>query len=79
MDDLCETVRGEKRMRILNFLCGVAVLLTTLAFAHLLHRYFQSAGSGAFQNPVFVVGFSFGVGVGIFSLIGGALLVRRGR
>jgi hypothetical protein len=66
-------------MRILNLLCGVAVLLTTVAFAHLLHRYYASAGPDAFQNPVFVVGFSFGVGVGIFSLIGGALLLRRAR
>jgi hypothetical protein len=66
-------------MRILNLLCGVAVLLTTVALAHLLHRYYLSAGPDAFQNPVFVVGFSFGVGVGIFSLIGGGLLLRRGR
>ncbi len=66
-------------MRILNFLCGLAVVLTTLAYSYLLRRYYLSAGPDAFQNPVFVVGFSFGVGVGIFSLIGGALLIRRGR
>lgn len=66
-------------MRILNLLCGIAVLLTTVGFAHLLRSYYLSAGPDAFQNPVFVVGFSFGVGVGIFSLIGCAMLIRRGR
>jgi hypothetical protein len=66
-------------MRILNLLCGIAVLLTTLGFAHLLHRYYLSAGQDAFQNPVFVAGFSFGVGVGIFSLLGAVMLLRRAR
>jgi hypothetical protein len=66
-------------MRRLNVLCGLAVLLTTLAFAHLLHRYYLNAGAEAFHNPVFIVGFCFGAGVGILSLIGGALLLRRGR
>ena len=66
-------------MRILNLLSGVAVLLTTVAYAHLLHRYYQGAGSEPFQNPVFVVGLFFAVGVGIFSFIGAALLLRRGR
>lgn len=65
-------------MRILNLLCGIAVLLATLAYAHLLHHYYLGAGADPFQNPVFVVGFSFGVGVGIFSLIGGVILFRRG-
>jgi len=66
-------------MRMVNILSGIAVLLTTLAYAHLLHHYYLGAGSEPFQNPVFVVGFSFAVGVGIFSFIGGAILLRRGR
>lgn len=66
-------------MRILNVLSGIAVLLTTLAYAHLLHHYYLGAGPEPFQNPVFVAGFSFAVGVGVFSLIGGAMLLRRGR
>jgi hypothetical protein len=64
---------------MLNILCGVAVLLTTLAYAHLLHHYFMNTSAEASQNPVFWVSFSFGVGVGIFSFVGGALLLRRGR
>jgi hypothetical protein len=66
-------------MRIVNLLCGLAVLLTTVAYAYWLYGYYVRAGAEPFQNPVFVVGFSFGVGVGIFSLIGGALLLRRAR
>jgi len=53
--------------------------MTTLAYAHLLHHYYLGAGPEPFQNPVFVVGFSFAVGVGIFSFIGGAILLRRAR
>jgi hypothetical protein len=33
-------------MRILNILSGIAVLLTTLAFGHLLHRYFGFTSRG---------------------------------
>lgn len=66
-------------MRMLNVLCGIAVLLTTLAYAHLLHHYFMDTSAESSQNPVFWVLFSFGVGVGIFSFIGGAMLLRRGR
>ena len=66
-------------MRMLNILSGVAVLLTTLAYAHLLHHYYVNAGSDALHNPVFWVSFAFGVAVGIFSFVGGAMLLRRGR
>ena len=66
-------------MRVLNILSGVAVLLTTLAYAHLLHHYFVNTPAESFHNPVFWVSFAFGVGVGIFSFIGGAMLLRRGR
>lgn len=66
-------------MRMLNILTGVAVLITTLAYAHLLHRYFVDSPAEAFHNPVFWLSFGFGVGVGIFSFIGGAMLLRRGR
>jgi hypothetical protein len=69
----------EKTMRVLTVLCGVAVLLVTLAYGHLLHHYFVNTSAEAAQNPVFWLSFSFGVGVGIFSFIGGAMLVRRGR
>lgn len=66
-------------MRLLNVVCGVAVLLATLAYGHLLHHYFVNTPAESVQNPVFWLSFSFGVAVGIFSFIGGAMLLRRGR
>jgi hypothetical protein len=66
-------------MRILHILSGIAVLLTTLAFGHLLHRYFVNAPHGAVHDTAFLAGMAAGVVVGIFSFIGGCLLLRRGR
>jgi hypothetical protein len=65
-------------MRILNILSGLAVLFTTLAYAHLLHHYYLNAGEAA-HSPPFLAGMGIGIVVGIFSLIGGCLLLRRGR
>ena len=65
-------------MRILNILSGLAVLFTTLAFAHLLHHYFLNAGEAA-HSPPFLAGMGIGVLVGVFSFIGGCSLIRRGR
>jgi hypothetical protein len=65
-------------MRIVNILSGLAVLFTTLAFAHLLHHYLVNAGD-AVHSPTFLAGVVIGVVVGVFSLLGGGLLLRRGR
>jgi len=65
-------------MRIANILSGLAVLFTTLAYAHLLHHYFLNAGE-AVHSPPFLAGMVIGVVIGIFSFIGGCLLLRRGR
>jgi hypothetical protein len=65
-------------MRIVNILSGLAVLFTTLAFAHLLHQYFLNAGEAA-HSPPFLAGMAIGAVVGVFSFIGGCLLLRRGR
>ena len=67
-------------MRVLNIVSGIAVLFTTLAFAHLLHHhFFLAATHDDAHNPVFLAGMVLGVVVGILSLIGGCLLLRRGR
>jgi hypothetical protein len=66
-------------MRILNLLSGVAVLLTTLAFGHLLHRYFVGAPHESLHDSGFLAGMASGVTVGIFSFIGGCFLLRRAR
>jgi hypothetical protein len=46
-------------MRIVNIVSGLAVLLTTLAFAHLLHPYFVNAGEAA-HSPPFLAGMAIG-------------------
>jgi hypothetical protein len=66
-------------MRILNILSGLAVLFTTLAFAHLLHHHSLGASHGEVHNPAFLAGMAALVIVGILSFIGGCLLLRRGR
>jgi len=66
-------------MRILNILSGIAVLLTTLAFVHLLHRHFVGGLPGDVHDLAFLAGMTAGAVVAIFSFIGGCLLLRRGR
>jgi hypothetical protein len=63
-------------MRVLNILSGIAILITTAAYAHLLHHFAKEAAN---NNPVFWAGMVFAVLVGIFAFIGGCLLLRRGR
>jgi hypothetical protein len=69
----------EAAMKILRICCGVAVLFTTLAFAHLLHHHVLQASSGDFRNPVFVLGFAAAVAAGILSLTGGCILLKPNR
>ncbi len=66
-------------MRLLNILSGLAVLLATAAFAYLLHHFYTHAAAGDVHNPLFLTGMIVGIVVGIFSFIGGCLLLRRGR
>jgi F0F1-type ATP synthase membrane subunit c/vacuolar-type H+-ATPase subunit K len=63
-----------------RFACGVAVLLTTLGYAHLAQHFLGHAASHrGWLNPVFVAGLVFAIAVGILSLIGGFLLLDRRR
>ena len=80
-NDLCETAlpAPETAMRILNILCGMAVLFTTLALAHLIHHHAGHASSSDFHSPAFLASFVAAVAVAILSLIGGCLLIRRAR
>jgi hypothetical protein len=39
-------------MRALNISCGIAVLFTSLAYAHLLHHYFINAPHEAHHDPI---------------------------
>jgi hypothetical protein len=66
-------------MRILNILSGLAVLMTTLAYAHLVHHFSSYAFQHGDASASFLAGLVFAIVVGILSVIGGALLLRSGR
>jgi hypothetical protein len=64
-------------MRILKISSGIAVLFTTLAYAHLLHHHFIHASSVDYHNPLFWLAILLAFAAGILSFIGGVLLLKR--
>jgi hypothetical protein len=66
-------------MRILTFASGLAVLFTTLAFAHMIHHILTVQVRGNAPTDGFWIAIVAACGVGILSLIGGCLLIRRAR
>jgi hypothetical protein len=66
-------------MRVLNFLTGVAVLFTTLAFGHLLEHHFRHASPEDYRNPIFWVMVILAAVTGVLSLAGGFTLLKRVR
>jgi len=65
-------------MRTLNFLCGVAVLFTMLAYARLLHHH-TVHGTHSGIHAGLVIAVIAGVTLGMLSLTGGFLLLKGSR
>ena len=66
-------------MRVLNILCGISVLFTTLAFGHIMHHHLVHASHEDFHTLLFWALVLLAACTGILSLIGGILLLKRSR
>jgi predicted lysophospholipase L1 biosynthesis ABC-type transport system permease subunit len=66
-------------LRILNILCGISVLFTTLAYAHLLHHHLFHIAPDFHPGAAFWAASIPAVAAGILAFIGGCLLLKRTR
>jgi hypothetical protein len=66
-------------MRIFQFVCGLAVLFTTLAFGHLIHHFATHASDVGPPGAGFWAGIAAACVAGVLSLTGGCLLLRGAR
>ena len=64
-------------MRILNIVCGVAVLINALHLAHAVHHFFTKSVPMGLNGTALWGGVGAGVIVAGLSFIGGCLLLRR--
>jgi hypothetical protein len=70
---------GRNSMRVLTVLSGLAVLFTTLAYAHIILHHLSHASAQDVHSPYFLLVVTLLVIVGVLSLIGGILLLKSSR
>jgi hypothetical protein len=62
-------------MRAVSILCGIGVLFTTLGYAHLVTHFLTHTHAGQTHQPWFWALSALAIAAGIFSAVGGFLLL----
>ena len=63
-------------MQVLKVICGIAVILVSLHLVHAIHHFVAVAVNNG-PNAAIWSGAAFAALIGIFSFIGGVLLLMR--